>query len=487
MKKNDLPYKVETMRNENHTDSMLIKGSKELQQGNDMLEKSEATHRQAKEYQKLAIQVLELLNESGEKTDKIRDILHLIKEFTGFEAVGIRLREGEDFPYYETYGFPADFIEAERHLCERDQCGNVIRDSDGNPSLECMCGNIIRSRTNPSLPFFTEGGSFWTNCTTKLLASTTEEDRQAHTRNRCNGEGYESVALTPLKNGNEIVGLLQLNDRRKGMFRAEMIKLFEGIGSSIGIALARKQSEEQIHNLNKELQRKIKELEGVNKDLESFSYSVSHDLRVPLRAIDGFSKILVEDYHDKLDDEGKRLLNIVRDNTDKMGLLIDDLLSFSRIGRKEIVLSEFNIGDLMSAVIEELKPSTVGRNIKFEIKPLPHAYGDQAMIRQVSINLLSNAIKFTRPRKTAFIEVGAEIEEDQNIYYVKDNGVGFDMQYVDNLFGIFQRLHSQEKFDGTGIGLAIVQRVIHRHGGQVWTKAKVDKGATFYFSLPKSK
>jgi len=194
----------------------------------------------------LAREVLELLNRLEGSPDTVRDILQLIKKNTCFEAVGIRLREGDDFPYYETNGFSEDFIQAERYLCARDEEGKIIRDGQGNPVLECMCGNILRGRTDPALPFFTEGGSFWSNCTTELLASTTEKDRQARTRNRCNGEGYESVGLIPLSSGDEIIGLLQLNDRRRNQFTPEMIRFFEGLGASIGIALSRKQAEEAL-------------------------------------------------------------------------------------------------------------------------------------------------------------------------------------------------------------------------------------------------
>ena len=200
----------------------------------------------AEERQKLTTQMLELLNQPGEKIHTIRDILLLLKEHTGFEAVGLRLREGEDFPYYETIGFSANFVEAERYLCARDQAGELARDSEGNPLIECMCGNIICGRIDPSLPFFSEGGSFWTNSTTDFLASTTEEDRRARARNRCNREGYESVALIPLHTGSEIIGLLQLNDHRKGMIAPEMIRFLEGIGASIGIALNRKRAEESL-------------------------------------------------------------------------------------------------------------------------------------------------------------------------------------------------------------------------------------------------
>jgi PAS domain S-box-containing protein len=186
--------------------------------------------------------ILEALNRPNEIINLIRDILLLLKEYTGVEAIGIRLREGDDFPYFETNGFPPHFLEAENHLCARDNTGEIIRDSQGNPYLECMCGNIVCGRTDPKFPFFTECGSFWTNSTTEFLASTSEEDRQARTRNRCNSEGYESVALIPLRSGDEISGLLQLNDSRRDSFTIEMIKFLEGIGTTIGIAVARKRA-----------------------------------------------------------------------------------------------------------------------------------------------------------------------------------------------------------------------------------------------------
>lgn len=203
--------------------------------GQDITERKQASARD-----RVAREVLELLNRPQGSTDTVRDILQLIQKNSGFEAVGIRLREGDDFPYYETNGFSEDFIRAERYLCARDEEGKIIPDGQGNPVLECMCGNILCGRTNSALPFYTEGGSFWSNSTTKLLASTTEEYRQARTRNRCNDEGYESVALIPLRTGDKITGLLQLNDRRSNQFTPEMIRFFEGLGASISVALFRK-------------------------------------------------------------------------------------------------------------------------------------------------------------------------------------------------------------------------------------------------------
>jgi PAS domain S-box-containing protein len=216
----------------------------------DVTERRRATRRQA-----LVVDVLSVLNRQNDLIRIIADILHLIKEETDIEAVGVRLKEGDDYPYYVANGFPAGFIQAERFLCARDAQGAALRDECGRPVLECMCGNIIRGRFDPSKPFFTAGGSFWTNGTTELLASTTEEDRQSGTRNRCNAEGYESVALVPLRAGEEVIGLLQLNDHRKGMFTVERIRFFEGLGSSIGVALHRLTMEEALRRGREEMNR----------------------------------------------------------------------------------------------------------------------------------------------------------------------------------------------------------------------------------------
>lgn len=244
----------------------------------------------------------------------------------------------------------------------------------------------------------------------------------------------------------------------------------------------------EISQLNADLERRVvertDELEAANKELESFSYSVSHDLRTPLRAIDGYSLILLEDYAGKLDAEGTRLLNVVRDNTSRMSQLIDDILNFSRTGRLELTFSEIDMEKLAHTVLKELQPAVGGGNLQVEIDAIPSAKGDSAMMHQVFVNLLSNAIKFSRSSEAPKIKVGASIEGGETVYYVKDNGAGFDMQYANKLFGVFQRLHGVTEFEGSGIGLAIVKRIVTRHGGRVWAAGEVGKGATFYFSLP---
>ncbi|MBP1945235.1 sensor histidine kinase [Methanobacterium petrolearium] len=243
----------------------------------------------------------------------------------------------------------------------------------------------------------------------------------------------------------------------------------------------------KLNDLNEKLKTQSEKLEDANQELEAFAYSVSHDLRVPLRAIDGFSRILVEDYEDKLDEEGIRLLNIVRENTAKMGHLIDDILLLSRASRQEMVLNEIDMAALAKSVYNEFQTDTEDRNIEFSVENLPNVYGDRSMLGQVFQNLVGNAIKFTRNKEHALIEVGGKEEGKEIVYYVRDNGAGFDMKYINKLFGLFQRLHSPEEFEGTGVGLSIVQRVIRRHGGHVWGEGAVNEGATIYFTIPKDK
>ena len=227
------------------------------------------------------------------------------------------------------------------------------------------------------------------------------------------------------------------------------------------------------------------ELRQRTEELEGFTYSVSHDMRAPVRAIDGFTRILIEEYAGSLDDEGRRLLDIVRQNTEKMGQLIDGLLALSRLGREKLIFTEVDMTELAKTAFEEQKvASGKKRDISFNLGELPAAYGDKRLITQVFHNLFANSIKFTRNQPAATIQVGCQPGAGEDIYFVRDNGVGFDMNHAQKLFGTFQRLHAATDFEGSGIGLATVRRIIERHGGRVWAEAEPNKGATFYFSLP---
>jgi PAS domain S-box-containing protein len=749
-------------------------------------EMREKERKKTAEEQETAVDFLQLVNVSNNTEDLIKLAAVFFQEKSGCEAVGIRLSEDYDYPYYETRGFSEEFILSENSLCSRDKAGNTLLDKTGNPVLACMCGNVICGRFDASKPFFTEAGSFWTNSTTELLATTTEKDRKARTRNRCNGEGYESVALIPLHIGAERLGLIQLNDRRKGLFSPEVISLWERIAGYFAAALAKfraertlraseerlnrsqeiahlgsweldvfnnvliwsdevyrifglkpqefgatyeafleavhpedrsavndaysdslregkdsyeiehrvvrkdtgeihyvhekcehirnesgqiirsvgmvhditerrqaeealirakeewevtfdtmpdliaiidnhhrilrvnkamaqklgqepgqciglpcykyvhglpeppqfcphaytindgrqhieevyeerlggyflvsttpmfskagevigsvhvarditehKIAEEEIIKLNEELKQHIVYLDAANKELDAFSYSVSHDLRSPLRSIAGFSQALWEDYSSKLDDEGIDSLERIIKATQRMGHLIDDLLNLSRLSRSEMKQEQVNLSSLARDISQRLQNSVPGRHVKFIIADNLMTQGDGNLLYAALENMIGNAWKFTEKSPEAEIEFGVTTEKiksdksdrsdmsgktnpplhpsqegnynrnvpslhpsregtenpqpatrsPQLIYFIRDNGAGFDMIYADKLFRPFQRLHTMKDFPGTGIGLATVKRIIERHGGQVWIKSEVDKGTTVYFMI----
>jgi signal transduction histidine kinase len=252
--------------------------------------------------------------------------------------------------------------------------------------------------------------------------------------------------------------------------------------------VARTQAEAEVIRLNAELEGRVQErtraLEAANKELESFSYSVSHDLRAPLRAIDGYSAMLTEDYDARLDAEGRRCLERIRSNAVRMGDLIDDMLDFSRMSRREMAVAEIDMKALAREVFDEVRQDAPGRDVMLKLGDLPPAHGDRAMIRQVLVNLISNSVKFSAPRSQGVIEIGGVAEGGENVYTVRDNGVGFDMEYADKLFGVFQRLHGAAEFPGTGIGLAIVKRIVERHGGWVRAEGRPGEGAIMTFALP---
>ena len=250
------------------------------------------------------------------------------------------------------------------------------------------------------------------------------------------------------------------------------------------VLIDRKRAEDEIRHLNQDLERRAVELDTANKELEAFSYSVSHDLRAPLRHIGGFSDLLGRHLASGLDETGRRYMDTISSSVKRMGDLIDDLLALSRVGRAEMGSTRVPLGTLVAEVVRELEEEARGRRIDWKIAALPEVRGDRALLRQALVNLISNALKYTRNRPQACIEIGAAAPNGETVVCVRDNGVGFDMHYAHKLFGVFQRLHNAEEFEGTGIGLASVRRIIQRHGGRTWAEGLPGQGAAFYFSLP---
>lgn len=303
------------------------------------------------------------------------------------------------------------------------------------------------------------------------------------------GRHFHVAAFCPRK-GQFAVTFSDITERKKAEealrhSRAAALNIME---DAVAARQRAEQAGEEVRRLNQTLEERVHdrtaELEASNKEMEAFSYSVSHDLRAPLRAINGFATILSQEHAGQLDDEGRRTLGIVCAEALRMGQLIDDLLEFSRIGRQTMQQVEIDMTAVARRVFDECATQAPGRDIRLNLPPLPPTMGDPALIPHIWTNLLSNAIKYTRPRPVAEIEITGWVDGDSVVYCVRDNGVGFDMTYVDRLFGVFQRLHSDTEFEGTGVGLALAHRIITRHGGRVWAEARLNEGAAFYFTLP---
>jgi signal transduction histidine kinase len=265
----------------------------------------------------------------------------------------------------------------------------------------------------------------------------------------------------------------------------QVVQLTDGVAITSRDITDRKCAEEEIRELNHALQQHAGQLEAANEEVEAFTYSVSHDLRAPLRAVDGYTRILLEDYAAHLNEEAQSICGKICDGAQRMGKLIDDLLAFSRLSRAEMQTSSIDMHTLANSAFLELTTPESRNSLDFRLQPLPRVDGDPTMVRQIWMNLISNAIKFSSKRERPVIEVGCHEEAKETIYYIRDNGAGFDKQYVHKLFRVFQRLHSTREFEGTGVGLAIVRRIAHRHGGCTWADGETDKGATFYFTMPK--
>jgi PAS domain S-box-containing protein len=362
----------------------------------------------------------------------------------------------------------------------------VVRDSNDAITIQDVAGRITAWNHGAELMYgYSEEEALKIDMG-RLTAPGKVEEQKDFTRRLLAGEKISSFETQRVTKDGRILDVWMT-----------VTKLMDNTGKVIGIASTerditeRKQAEAEVRKLNAELERRVVErtaqLEAANKELESFSYSVSHDLRAPLRHVQGYVDMLSREAEGQLSENGRRYMKTIEDVSREMGVLIDDLLAFSRMGRTEMIETTVNLDSLVQNTLRDLEPATRERNITWKIPPLPAVQADPAMLKLALTNLLSNAVKFTRPRNPAEIEIGCDgMESERVIIFVRDNGVGFDPQYAHKLFGVFQRLHRADEFEGTGIGLANVQRMIARQGGRVWAEGALDRGATFYFTLKPS-
>jgi len=442
------------------------------------------THRkQAEKYREMGREILPILYGPGDLQDSVRRVLAILKEGTGFDAVGIRLHAGEDFPYFVQEGFPKDFLLTENTLVERAADGGVCRDKDGKPCLECTCGLVISGKTVPANPLFTSGGSFWTNNSPALLDIPPDEEPRLHPRNRCIHFGYASVALVPIRSKGLIVGLIQLNDRRKDRFTLETVEIMEGITAHIGEALIRRHAEDE---RNKALLR----AEAAAAAKSEFLGIMSHELRTPLNGVLGFSELLADT---PLDEEQKSYAKAISNSGSHLLAIVNDILDFSSIekGAMAIHSEPLVVAELVKSSEQAVLKFAMEKGISLQSAIEPSApeqiLGDDQRIRQILINLLGNAVKFTSSGSvTLRIATATEGGGQFLDFTVEDTGTGISPETIKILFKPFTQadMKMNRTFGGTGLGLAISQRLAEAMGGKITVVSTVGKGSTFTFRLP---
>ena len=438
-----------------------------------------------------------IINSGFHPTEFIRDLWTTIAHGQVWHGeIKNRAKDGSFYwvdttivPFLNDKGKPRQYVAIRADITERKRAEEAVRGSEARyrTLFEHAPDGILIA--DPKSYYLDANASM---C--RMLGYTREELIGRHASDIVSQKEIQHIdpALSVIKANTEYHREWQFRRKDGSVFEAEVIATAMPDGNLLAMIrdiTERKQAEEEIHKLNIELEHRViqrtTELENANKELEAFSYSVSHDLRAPLRAVDGFSQAVLEDFGTQLPEEARHYLQTIRGGAQKMGALIDDLLTFSRLSRLPLNKRSVNTSKLVRDTLDELGCPLEARKIEMRIADLPQCLADAALLKQVWLNLLSNALKYTRQRESAVIEVGCMRENGnaENIYFIRDNGTGFDMRYADKLFGVFQRLHRADEFEGTGVGLAIVQRIVSRHGGRVWADAALDRGATFYFTL----
>ena len=434
-------------------------------------------------YRGMDREVLRILNESGDRQDFIGRVLATLKARTGFDAVGIRLQDGEDFPYFVQEGFSEEFLRTENSLVDRAADGELCRDKDGRACLECTCGLVLSGRTDPSNPLFTKGGSCWTNSSRALLDVPPSGDPRHHPRNRCIHFGYASVALVPIRMQNRIAGLIQLNDRREGCFTLETVEILEGVAWHIGEALLRKKTEDERNEA-------LRHAEAAAAAKSEFLGVMSHELRTPLNGVLGFTELLADT---PLNDEQKSFAKTISNSGEHLLAIVNDILDFSSIehGSLAIQPAPCNVAALVESSDATIRQAAADKGIEFRCEiatGVPEQItGDDRRIRQILINLLGNAVKFTQSGSVVFRILPGDSEGRPFLdFSIEDTGIGISSETLGRLFKPFAQANSttSRRFGGTGLGLAISKRLAEAMGGTLTVTSTPGKGSTFTFRLP---
>lgn len=434
-------------------------------------------------FHEFTLEILSLLNKFDEKKDLIKKILYKIKKFTSFDAVGIRLKEGENYPYYETSGFDNNFIKKENNLCSLNSDGEIIKNCNGQPHLECMCGIVIRGKTEKYQTYFTEGGSFWTNNTSNINRNYLNENFSVTFRFTCSKKGYKSIALIPIYSDDEIIGLLQLNHKKVKAFTPEMIKEFEKIANIIGVIFKRKELEKQIIEQKAELE--------YNQLKTKFFSKISHEFRTPINLIsNGLEMIKQTVNSDSTEDNINKYLNIISKNKNRLLKLTNNLIDIIKIEDNVFTLNKENVDivKFVEDIIDSVRDYIEGeRRLEF------HKEFDKKVItcdiskmERALLNLLSNAVKFTDNNDLIRVSIYQDSEQEYIFISVKDTGKGLNKKEQEMIFESLNQVDDTftRNNEGLGMGLTIVREIVKIHDGEIKLKSELNEGAEFIIKIP---